>query len=98
MFDGKLKQLAELLDLAGWSKQASDETTSPSYIEYKNELVWKRGINSRYKTEASKFSPMDDFAETFALYFTNQKYLQVAFPSRLELIEDILKDYGHNVL
>lgn len=98
MFDGKLKQISELLDLAGWSKQASDETTSPSYIEYINELVWKRGVSSRYKTEASKFSPMDDFAETFALYFTNQKYLQVAFPSRLELIEDILKEYGHNVL
>ena len=98
MFDGKLKQVAELLDLSGWSKQASNETASASYIEYKHDIVWKRGVDHRNKTEASKFSPMDDFAETFALYFTNQKYLETAFPKRLELIEDILKEYGHNVL
>lgn len=99
MFDGKIRQLGELLELSGWSKHENNETLRASYIEYKNEdSVWKRGRESRFKTEASKFSPMDDFAETFALYFTNQKYLEAVFTKRLELIEQILKDYGHDVL
>lgn len=96
MHDGKIKQLGSLLEFSGWSKHESNENTQASYLEYVNEeTVWKRGLGKRVKTEASKFTPMDDFAELFALYFTNQKYLEKAFPEKLDLIEGILKDYGH---
>lgn len=96
MHDGKIKPLGEMIESSGWSKHESSDNTQASYLEYVNtETVWKRGLGIKVKTEASKFTPMDDFAELFALYFTNQKYLERAFPEKLELVEDILKEYGH---
>jgi len=96
MHDGKIKPLAEIIEDGGWSKHESNDNTKASYLEYQNtETVWNRSLNTRMKTEASKFTPMDDFAELFALYFTNQKYLERAFPEKFELMDTILKEYGH---
>lgn len=96
MYDGKIKEIGELMETSGWSKHESTDNTQASYLEYVNHgTVWKRRTNVRVKTEASKFTPMDDFAELFSIRLTNPKYLEKAFPSKYELISSILEDYGH---
>lgn len=94
MFDGKLDFLGSLFKESGWSKH---EGGLPGrYLHAQDETsVWKKESPSRQPTEASKYSPMDDFAELFAQHFTNQAYLEVAFPERAQIMSDILKHYGH---
>jgi hypothetical protein len=94
MFDGKLDYLGSLYSESGWSKHAAG--TPGMYINATDDTaVWKREVLHREPTEASKYSPMDGFAESFAQYFTNQTYLEVAFPERAKLMSEILNHYGH---
>jgi hypothetical protein len=94
MFDGKLDFLGKLFGLSGWSKHAAG---APGHflMARDDNAVWKKEVPHRSQSEASKYSPMDDFAELFALYFTNPTYLDVAFEERAQLMADILKHYGH---
>lgn len=94
--DGKLKVISTIIEGGGWSKHQEHDNTSASFLGYTNKSsIWKRKIAKRNLTEACKFSPMDEFAETFAIYFTNYRYLEAIFPERLDVMIEVLEEYGH---
>jgi len=95
-FDGKLDVIGNYIDYSGWEKRADINVSSGSYMGYKNPSVWKRSNSLSYPTELSKYSPMDDFSESFALYYANTDYLQKLSPNRFSIISDVTRDYGAN--
>lgn len=94
-FDGKLNLIGDYLGTSKWSKFASDNTMSGSFMGVQNRSVWRRVSSNKSPSEASRYSPMDDFAEAFAMYFCNRDYLTRASENRLESMEKTLREYGH---
>lgn len=74
-YDGQMDLIGKFFTASGWSKFVSAPLEDASFLGVKKRGNWKRNAESVYLTELSKYSPTDDFAETFALYFTNRKYL-----------------------
>lgn len=93
-FDGRLDILGDFIEVSGWTKYADIGAYHGSYMEAKNPSVWRRDTHYRFETELSKYSPADDFAEAFALYFTHREYLETAFPKKMAVMEKALKEYG----
>lgn len=94
-FDGKIDSIGEYLGVSKWSKFASDDTLAGSFMGAKNKSVWRRVSNNKAPSEASRYSPMDDFAEGFAMYFCNRDYLTRKSEDRREVMDKILREYGH---
>lgn len=93
-YDGKLDMIGDYIEYSGWKKRADLNVTSGSYMGYTNQSVWRRSTSQTMQTELSKYSPMDDFAEGFAMYYTNPMYLYKTSPNRHDVIKKITKEYG----
>jgi len=93
-FDGSMGLIGNFLDCGGWARYADVGAYYGTFMGVKNTSVWRRSELKRFETELSKYSPMDDFSDTFALYFTNKNYLSQIFPDRLEVMAKILDKYG----
>lgn len=94
-FDGRMDLIGDYMSKLGWSKYADDNHLSGSYMNIPNKSIWKRSANSHHPTEASRFSPSDDFAESFALILTHKEYLQAASPHRFSKMSEIMEEYGY---
>ena len=93
-YDAKLEKIGDFIDASGWEKNGDVNVDSGSYLGYKNPSPWKRSHGSVYPTELSKYSPMDDFSESFALFYTNPDYLRKVSPNRFSSLTDIVDGYG----
>lgn len=93
--DGRLTELGRFYDISGWTKQDEDLTTPGAFMHIPNDDVWKRPRISKHATELSRYSPADDFAESFALLMTHRYYLDAVSPERFDLLSDILESYGY---
>lgn len=93
-FDGRLDLIGDFIDKSGWKKYADVNAYHGSFMGYKNQSVWRRDDNHKFQTELSKYSPVDDFSEAFAMFFTNPTYLRRITPEKYTLMRDILKEYG----
>jgi len=93
-FDGRLDFIGDFIDKSGWKKYADVNAYHGSYMGYKNQSVWRRDDGHKFQTEFSKYSPVDDFSEAFAMFFANPTYLKRATPEKYALMRAILKEYG----
>jgi hypothetical protein len=93
-FDGKLDLVGNYIDSSGWEKNADLNVYPSSFMGVKNNSSWKRNVTTSSQTELSKYSPMDDFAESFALFFANPAYLSKVSPNRYKTIQKVVKEYG----
>lgn len=93
-FDGRLDLIGNFIDKSGWKKYADVDAFHGSYMGYKNQSVWRRDNGHFTQTELSKYSPVDDFSEAFAMFFANPTYLKRVTPEKYALMREILKEYG----
>lgn len=94
-YDGRIDLVGDMIEVSGWTKYSDDEYVPGSYMKNQNRGVWRRRYDGRFPTELSRYSPAEDFAETFALYMSNREYLESAYPPRFEYMENTLKEYGY---
>lgn len=93
-YDARLDSIGEFIHAANWQKNADVNVNSGSYMGYKNPSPWRRYEGGSFETELSKYSPLDDFAESFAMFYTNPTYLGKVSPGRYKVMQDILKEHG----
>lgn len=93
-FDGKLTHIGDYIEASGWKKRADFNVSSGSYMGYKNPSIWKKDNAATHGTELSRYSPMDDFSEAFALYHTHPDYLQKLSPNRFSVVANVTQEYG----
>lgn len=94
-FDGRLEAMGRYLNSSGWTKYAGDDTHNGSFLSMENKSSWKRSFSYTPQTEASRYSPADDFSEAFALYFTNNEYLELKSTEKYGAIKAALEEYGY---
>lgn len=91
-YEGQLELLGRFITASGWSK-------TPKAGYEKGHFLGKKNLGSYVResklalAEITKYSPQDDFAETFAQYLTHRNYLAMLAPEKLQVIEDIDKRY-----
>lgn len=92
-FDGRVDLLGKFAESSGWRKSQSPTTSQGTFLTFKNRSSWNRDTNIEYPSETSKWSPMDDFAQTYAHYYLNSAYLKNISPKRYENMESIIQEY-----
>lgn len=91
--EGRVGVVAEMVEDSGWTKEFSHDLEVANYFGVENKRTsWMRDSSILATSEASKYSPADDFAEMFALYYANKGYLKAAFPKKFRIIEKVLGD------
>lgn len=95
-FQGKFDSISSLLKVNGWEKNTT-EGIRGSFLDQTNKSNWRRDGYSGYLTESAKYSPEDNFAETFAHYYTNRAVLKLMQPQLYESINTMLKGYDENI-
>ncbi len=90
--EGELKMIGSFMEASGWSKN-SESGNRGSYMGKKNMASFFRD-NHPATSEVSRYSPIDDFADTFAHYLTHRSYLSVVAPEKLEVMDSIVEHYG----
>jgi len=90
-FDGELEFIGRYFKASGWSKTPG-EGERGHYLTLKNMASFYRKPLPA-SSEISKYSPMEDFADTFAHYLSHRVYLQSKFPEKFEVMDEICKKY-----
>jgi hypothetical protein len=60
----------------------------------KNMSTFFREYDAPVTSEIARYSPIDDFADTFAHYLTHRTYLSAIAPEKLKALDQICEDYG----
>lgn len=92
--EGDLKRLAVFMDTSGWTKKPDNNHLKASYMGRKSTSAWYRESSHMFLSELSRYSPMDDFAQTFAYYFLNPYYVQKLEPEKYEALTKIIAEQG----
>lgn len=93
-FNGKIADVAAFLESSGWSKnKKSDGLAKASFMQRDSTSAWFYSDNNRFLTELSRYSPLDDFAQAFAIYHTNAEYLQRVDPKKYEIMNKLVSEF-----
>jgi len=91
--EGELELIGRFTNASGWSKNPQ-EGSRGSYMGKKNMASFFRESDSAVTSEVARYSPIDDFADTFAHYLTHRSYLSAVAPEKLMVMDDINEHYG----
>lgn len=94
-FEGHLSSISKYLDASGWSRYTADNQVPGSFMSIQNETPWQRTLDNVQPTELGRYSPADDFAESFAMLMTHKEYLLAASRERYDVMVEILENYGY---
>lgn len=90
--EGEFELIGRFISAAGWKKDyASGE--KGSFLGRKNMGNYYRMDDASVTSEVAKYSPVDDFADTFAQYITHRNYLKTVAPSKADVMEDVFDRY-----
>ena len=93
-YEGRLDIIGSFLAVAGWTKHPDANAERGHFFDYDNRGAWRYRKGAAFQTEASKYSPADDFAESFALYMSHPGYLSLVFPDKHRIVDKALAIYG----
>lgn len=93
VFEHELSLLGTFMSAAGWSRKETPGYQPGSYLGKTNNAPWKRDTSKVVTSEISRFSPSEDFADTFAQYMFHREYLRIVSPEKLHAMEDIVEQY-----
>jgi len=91
-FDGKISEVANFMDSSGWTKAPKDIHEKGTFMGRKSTSAWYRNPSHRFLTELSRYSPLDDFAQAFALYHTSNDYFQKVDPEKYDIMKKIISE------
>lgn len=89
--EGQMKLIGNYLEAAGWSK-TPDGGTRGSFMGKKNMSSFYH--EGKVTSEVARYSPVDDFADTFAHFLTHRSYLAAVAPEKLAVLDEIIDHYG----
>jgi hypothetical protein len=89
-FMGKISAIAEFMDSSGWNKTKDGIHSKASFMGRDSTSAWYYGTGNRFTSEISMYSPLDDFAQAFAFYYTNAEYLEKTQPKKFEIIKKVI--------
>jgi len=89
-FDGNINEVALFVGSSGWTKNARADHDKGMFMGRKSTSAWYRNSSHRFLTELSKYSPLDDFAQAFALYYTSSDYFQKVDPEKYNIVHKIV--------
>jgi hypothetical protein len=92
LFNGKISDVAGFFDSSGWGKIKDSIHTKASFMGRNSTSAWYKNSEHKFLSELSRYSPVDDFAQSFAFYFTHNEYLQKIAPEKYEIINKIAKE------
>ena len=92
-YDGKLSTISKFLESSGWTKVPDDVDKKGTFMGAESPSAWYRDPDHSFLTELSRYSPMDDFAQAFAFYYTNNEYLKIKEPEKYEIISKIISEH-----
>lgn len=91
-FDGKISDIADFMDSSGWTKSPNDDDEKGVFMGRKSMSAWYRDPSHRFLTELSRYSPLDDFSQAFALYHTSNEYLHKVDEKKYDIISKIISE------
>lgn len=91
-FDGRLSDIASFMDSSTWTKKPMDIHEKGTFMGRDSTSAWYRNPSHRFLTELSRFSPLDDFAQAFALYHTSNAYFQKIDPKKYDIMKNIVSE------
>lgn len=91
--EGELELIGRFMTAGGWSKDPSKGNRG-MYMGTKNMSSFFRNPEVTSTSEVSRYSPIEDFADTFAHYLTHRSYLSILSPEKLAVLDDIAEHYG----
>jgi len=89
-FMGKIALISEFMESSGWSKTKDGLHSKASFMGRDSTSAWYFATGMRFSSEISMYSPLDDFAQAFAFYYTNGEYLEKTQPKKFEIIQKIV--------
>lgn len=92
-FDGRLQDIANFMASSGWSKTPDAAHEKAWFLGRKATSAWYRDFNHKFLSELSKYSPLDDFAQAFAFYYSHEGYLKFVDPQKYEIMDKIIKEH-----
>lgn len=92
LFNGKISDVATFFDSSGWGKVKDSIHTKASFMDRNSTSAWYKDSTHKFLSELSRYSPLDDFAQAFAFYYTHNEYLQKTAPEKYEIIDKIVKE------
>lgn len=92
-YDGQLEMIGKFLSVSGWVKIPGGEAQRGSFMGRKNMSSFYRKESAPTMSEIARYSPIDDFADTFAHYLVHRSYLGVISPEKLEVMDTIAEYY-----
>lgn len=91
-FTGQLGLISEFTDSSGWAKNIDDVHSKASFMSRDSTSSWYYDKTKRFTSELAMYSPLDDFAQAFAFYYTNGEYLEKTQPKKFEIIQRIVSE------
>jgi len=91
-FDGNIKQISDFLDSGKWKKVPNASHTKASFMGRKSTSAWYKDMNHRFLSELSGYSPLDDFAQAFAFYYTSNDYFKKIDPKKYDVMNKIISE------
>lgn len=92
-FDGNVKAIADVLGAHVWSRHGVSGSWG-DFLGTPTTQTWRKSDKAKFQSELAGNSPSDDFAEAFALAFTNPAYLKKVFPEKyaglVKVIQNVL--------
>jgi hypothetical protein len=89
-FMGKIHTISEFMEAGNWGKVKDGIHSKASFMGRASTSAWYYGTGMRFPSELSMYSPLDDFAQAFAFYYTNGEYLEKTQPKKFEIIKKIV--------
>jgi hypothetical protein len=89
-FDGKISEVAAFVGSSGWTKSPREDHDKGMFMGRKSSSAWYRNSNHRFLTELSRYSPLDDFSQAFALYYTSSDYFQKVDSEKYNIMHKVI--------
>lgn len=91
-FTGRIGIISEFMESSGWGKVKDSTHSKASFMGRGSTSSWYYGTGNRFTSEIAMYSPLDDFAQAFAFYYTHGEYLEKTQPKKFEIIKRIVSE------
>lgn len=91
-FDGKLHDISDFLETSGWMKRSDYKHKKASFMGRQSTSAWYKNSHHNFLSELSMYSPLDDFAQAFAFYYTSRDYFATVDPKKFDIMHKIISE------
>lgn len=92
-FEGRLHDISDFLETSGWMKTSDYKHTKSSFMGKKSTSAWYKNSHNKFLSELSMYSPMDDFAQAFAFYYTSRDYFSTVDQEKFDVMHKIISEH-----